>query len=295
MTTYCPDLFIRDIGNVSANTIYRVIDELGFGTIRRIEFKGNNAIVLIDWDIPNTRATRTLLEEGEHPLLLYYADNRFWKVIAYKTREERERQDKEKERQDKEKERQEKEKERQEKDQESNENPPITLSWADRRILLEKEILAKEKQINDDPKQQEYDNLRAALIRVHTQCVKEREEEEKQFMKQLRELDEREKIRLDKIRFEKEDIQTKILELLEKERQEEEEKRQEEEERRQQHMMDELAKDLDTIASAKFQEDENVSEYIPEDLVRTLDYGNVAEYYPATRAIIRERIGLKTI
>jgi len=82
-----PNLFVRNIRN-SYREIYRVIDELGFGRIKRIEYKGNNAVVFMDWDIAYTTATRMILEEGRS-LLLYYSDNRFWKVFAYKTREER--------------------------------------------------------------------------------------------------------------------------------------------------------------------------------------------------------------
>jgi hypothetical protein len=49
------------------------------------------------------------------------------------------------------------------------------------------------------------------------------------------------------------------------------------------------------IELAQSQDDENVSEYIDEDLVRSIDYGNVTQYYPATHAIIRGRFGVKSI
>jgi hypothetical protein len=90
MSTYLPNLFIRKVGNATSSQIYRVIEDLGFGKVTRISFRGNNAVAYLDWDIPNTRATRVLLEEGLRPLLLYYSDEKFWKVSAYKTYEERE-------------------------------------------------------------------------------------------------------------------------------------------------------------------------------------------------------------
>ena len=87
-----PHLFIRNVGNASANQILRVIGELGFGKVTGLQFRGNNAVAYMYWDLPNTRATRMILEEGLRPLLLYYSDNRFWKVFAYKNRENREKQ-----------------------------------------------------------------------------------------------------------------------------------------------------------------------------------------------------------
>jgi len=89
---YLPKLFIREIGNATSSQIYRVIEDLGFGKVTRINFRGKNAVVYVDWDIQNTRATRTLLQEGDRPLLLYYSDDRFWKVWAYKSYEEREQE-----------------------------------------------------------------------------------------------------------------------------------------------------------------------------------------------------------
>jgi hypothetical protein len=174
---YCPDLFIKDIGNVPTSLIYRVIEELGFGRVRRIEIRGNNAVVYMDcWDMPNTRATRILLQEGEKPLLLYYTENRCLKVVAYKTRAQRDHE----------------------------------------------------------------------LCEAHD---KKRKIEELQVQE-----------RLEKERLEKEQIEL-------------------------------LAKELESIKLQEFQ-DENISEYIPEDLVRSLDYGNASEHYLATRARIRLRIGL---
>jgi hypothetical protein len=89
-TTYLPKLFIREIGNATSSQIYRVIEDLGFGIVTRISFKGKNAVAHVDWDIPNTRATRILL--GNRSLSLYHSDDRFWKVSAYKSYEEREQE-----------------------------------------------------------------------------------------------------------------------------------------------------------------------------------------------------------
>ena len=89
---YLPKLFIREIGNATSSQIYRVIEDLGFGKVTRISFKGKNAVAHVEWDIPNTRATRILLQEGTRPLSLYHSDDRFWKVSAYKSYEEREQE-----------------------------------------------------------------------------------------------------------------------------------------------------------------------------------------------------------
>jgi hypothetical protein len=185
-TTYLPKLFIRNIGNTSASQIYQVIEGLGLGMVTRINFRANNAIVYLDWDIPNTRATRVLLQEGERPLLLYYSDNRFWKVFAYKTFEERE---------------------------------------AEFRLKQE----------------QEFERL-AQERRIQEQIQKEIEEA----------FQELEKLRLDQ------------------EREEQERENQEDQE----------------------ENDRYYSEYIQENLVTSLDYGNVAKSYPKIRANIRARIGL---
>ena len=86
---YQPNLFICDIGNASASQIVRVIEDLGFGRVSHVDFRGKTAIVVMYyWDIPFTTATRTLLQEGR-PLLLYYSENRFWKAYAYKSYEQR--------------------------------------------------------------------------------------------------------------------------------------------------------------------------------------------------------------
>ena len=86
---YQPNLFIRDIGNATSYQITRVIEDLGFGRVRYIDFQGISAIIIMDyWDIQNTPSTRTILYEGR-PILLYYSDNRCWKAYAYKSKEER--------------------------------------------------------------------------------------------------------------------------------------------------------------------------------------------------------------
>jgi len=89
---YLPKLFIREIGNATSSQIYRVIEDLGFGKVTRISFKGKNAVAHVDWDVPNTRATRILLQEGTRSLLLYHSDGRFWEASAFKTYEEREQE-----------------------------------------------------------------------------------------------------------------------------------------------------------------------------------------------------------
>ena len=282
---YCPELFIREVGNVSYRLITHVIQQHGFGTVRKVDFRGNNAVVYMDrWDIPNTCATRILLQEGERPLLLYYDDyNRFWEVVAYKTRQERdhdlcEAHDK--------KRRIEEQKQEQKKPEES---------WIARTVRLAKEKVEAEKQ-NVDPMQKEYDTLRTALTEIHANALKQRKEDAPMLIKQRQEAMEahkREKARIEAMRMEMEEIERQIAELLEQERLEEEKERQEQEQARlQQEMMDELAEHLNTIEMAQNQDDENVSEYIPEDLIQSLDYGNVTQYYPATRARIRQRIGI---
>jgi hypothetical protein len=90
MTAYLPKLFIREIGNASSSQIYRVIEDLGFGRVTRINYRGgNNAIVFVNWDIPNTTATRILLQESDKSISLFHSNGRFWEASAYKTYEER--------------------------------------------------------------------------------------------------------------------------------------------------------------------------------------------------------------
>jgi len=192
MSTY-PHLFIRDVGNARESDIRRVIEELGFGRITGIQFRGKNAIAYIYWDSPNTRATRIILEEGTHPLLLYYSDKRFWKVYAYKNRELQKIEELEKIRQF--------------------------------QKLLEQERLEQER------------------------LEEERFEKRRQFQKLL------EQERLEQERLEQERLEQ---ERLEQERLEE----------------------------------ERLEPYIPTDLLTVLDYGNIANLYPSTRAIIRKRMRL---
>jgi len=139
-----------------------------------VNFRGNNAVAYLDWDIPNTRSTRMILEEGVRSLTIYYSDTKFWKVSAYK-------------------------------EQEPKEKPlakpvPVTapvvqpavaapappappapaLSWVQKQIQeskarIEKERIEKEK--NVDPKQKEYDILRAGLMEIHAQALLDRMED----------------------------------------------------------------------------------------------------------------------
>jgi len=280
--TYCPELFIREVGNASARLITRVIEERGFGTVRKVDFRGNNAVVYMDrWDIPNTRATRILLQEGEKPLLLYYDDyNRFWEVVAYKTRQQRDHDlcdahDKKKIIE-----------EQKIQEQKIQEPKKPEESWIARTIRLAKEKAETEKQ-NVDPMQKEYDALRAALIDIHSNALKQGKEDAPMLMKQRQEIieaHEREDARLEALRLEKEEIERQIEEFLEQEREESERL---EKERLEKERIEELAKELETITLV---EDETVSEYIPE--VLSIDYGNATQNYSATRNSIRKRIGV---
>jgi hypothetical protein len=190
MNTYLPKLFIRNVGSATSSQIYRVIEDLGFGIVTRINFKGNHAIAHLNWDVENTPATRTLLEEGVRPLLLYHCENRFWKVSAYKGYKERE------------------------------------------------------------------EEARLEKIRLE------------------------EEARLEKIRLEEEA-------MLEKIRLEEEARVKDAEERIDKILADELLRIN--------QDDDNYSEYIPEDLITSLDYGNATENYQVIRRNIRQRIRLHSV
>jgi hypothetical protein len=237
-----PRLFIRDVGNAPSSQIYDVIEDLGFGRVTRVNFRGNNAVVYLDWDIPNTRSTRMILEEGVRSLTIYYSETRFWKVSAYK-------------------------------EQESKEKPlakpepvatpvvevvpappappaPPALSWVQKQIQeskarIEKERIEKEK--NVDPKQKEYDNLRAGLMEIHAQALLGRMED----------------ARLRKEKLEKERL---------------------EQERLQKEVMNELMIEY-KIFQKQF-------ELYLEPILESVDYGNVANFHPNTRSIIRARIGI---
>jgi hypothetical protein len=299
---YAPDLFIRNVGNVSANLITRVIEELGFGTVRKVDFRGNNAVAYINWDLPNTTATRIILQEGTRPISLYYDDNRYWEVTSFKTRQERDHdlcKSHDNRRRIEEQERQERQEQKKQKEQ-KEQMPPAKPeeSWIARTVRLAKEKAEAEKQ-NIDPKQKEYDALRTTLTDIHANALKQRKEEAPMLIKQRQDMIEAHKhedARLEALRIEKEEIERQIAELLEQERLEEErQKQQEQQARLQQEMIDELAEHLNMIELAQCEADENVSEYIDEDLVCSIDYGNVAQYYPATNSIIRARFDVKSI
>jgi hypothetical protein len=220
-----------------------------------VNFRGNNAVAYLDWDIPNTRSTRMILEEGIRSLTIYYSDTKFWKVSAYK-------------------------------EQEPKEKPlvkpvpvatpvvqpvvaapapptpaPPALSWVQKQIQeskarIEKERIEKEK--NVDPKQKEYDILRAGLMEIHAQAL----------------LDRMEDARLRKEKLEKERLKK---ERLHKE------------------LMKELAIEHERIIEyerLQKEAEENYSDPTLEALVISLDYGNVADIHPFTRSFIRARIGL---
>ena len=204
-----------------------------------MNFRGNNAIADLEWDISNTVSTRIILEEGARSLSLYYSDTRFWKVSAYK-------------------------------EQEPKQKPilapaapvapvapvapaaPVAppLSWVQMKIQeskarIERERIEKEK--NADPKQKEYDMLNAALKDLHAKCLLQRAEEARL-----------KKEKLEKERVEKERIQKEVMKEL-------------------------------TVEYERFQKD---FELYLDPVLEALDYGNVAEFYPNTRSIIRARIGI---
>jgi hypothetical protein len=256
--TYLPKLFIREIGNATSSQIYRVIEDLGFGRVTRISFRGNNAIAFVDWDIPNTQATRILLEEGTRLLSLYHSDDRCWKVSAYKTREEQERERFAKQEQiflKKDQEYQER------KEPEPKPEPKPTLSWAAQKIQEAKARIEKEKQQNADPNQAEYDKLRAALLEINAKCRQNNAEEFRQ-----------------------------MKEKMEKERIEQEKQEQEQEK-----FIQELALSFEQ-AMQELSLEETPQEYDSEEsseesvAITPLDYGRVAEFYPIARDIIRARI-----
>jgi hypothetical protein len=238
MSAYLPKLFIPIVGNVNSSDIYRVIEQLGFGRVTKVNFRGNSAVVNVFWDVPNTVATRVLLQEGARPLSLYYTDNRFWKVVAFKSREEQVQM-------------------------RQQEKPPA-ISWVTLKIQETKDRLKREeeeKQKNADPKQKEYDVLRAGLTKIYADCFKNADKarlERNKFIQQLEEVERLEKKRLEMLEKEKEEIERTLME------------------------------EEDTNLS----DDKNYSDPIPEGLITNLDYGNVTEVYHLTRANIKARIGL---
>jgi len=137
-----------------------------------------------------------ILEEGVRSLTIYYSDTKFWKVSAYK-------------------------------EQEPKDKPltkpdhvtapvvhpavaappaPPALSWVQKQIQeskarIEKERIEKEK--NVDPKQKEYDILRAGLMEIHAQALLDRMEDAR-----LR------KEKLAKERLEQERLQKEVMKEL---------------------------------------------------------------------------------
>ena len=86
--TYQPNLYIFNIGNATARHIYHYLNMSEFGEIDYVETdsdKGCAYVVMKQWDINNTTATRMKLEQGK-PLLLYYTETDYWKVYAYEHR-----------------------------------------------------------------------------------------------------------------------------------------------------------------------------------------------------------------
>ena len=84
--TYQPNLYVFNADNTSSKSIYQVIKELGFGKINYVERDNDGTYVAMDyWNMKSTASTRMKLQQGK-PLLLYYSDDKFWKVYAYEHR-----------------------------------------------------------------------------------------------------------------------------------------------------------------------------------------------------------------
>jgi hypothetical protein len=83
---YEPNLYVYGADDASSKSIYQVIKDLGFGKIKYVERESGGAYVSMDyWNTKATASTRLKLEQGK-PLLLYYSDDKFWKVYAYEHR-----------------------------------------------------------------------------------------------------------------------------------------------------------------------------------------------------------------
>jgi hypothetical protein len=83
---YEPNLYVYGADDASSKSIYQVIKDLGFGKIKYVEREHDGAYVSMDrWNMNATASTRLKLEQGK-PLLLYYSDDKFWKVYAYEHR-----------------------------------------------------------------------------------------------------------------------------------------------------------------------------------------------------------------
>lgn len=83
---YEPNLYVYGADDASSKSIYQVIKYLGFGKIKYVERENGGVYVSMDrWNKHATASTRLKLEQGK-PLLLYYSDDKFWKVYAYEHR-----------------------------------------------------------------------------------------------------------------------------------------------------------------------------------------------------------------
>ena len=83
---YEPNLYVYGADDASSKSIYQVIKDLGFGKIKYVEREHDGAYVSMDrWNMNATASTRLKLEQGK-PLLLYYSDDKLWKVYAYEHR-----------------------------------------------------------------------------------------------------------------------------------------------------------------------------------------------------------------
>ena len=83
---YQPNLYVFNADNTSSKSIYQVIKDLGFGRINYVERDTGGVYVAMDhWNMKITASTRMKLQQGK-PLLLYYSDDKFWKVYAYEHR-----------------------------------------------------------------------------------------------------------------------------------------------------------------------------------------------------------------
>jgi hypothetical protein len=83
---YQPNLYVFNAEDASSRSIYQVIKYLGFGKISHVERDNSGAYVAMDqWNMKITTSTRMKLQQGK-PLLLYYSEDKFWKVYAYEHR-----------------------------------------------------------------------------------------------------------------------------------------------------------------------------------------------------------------
>jgi hypothetical protein len=83
---YQPNLYVFNAEDASSRSIYQVIKDLGFGKISHVERDNGGAYVSMDqWNMKITASTRMKLQQGK-PLLLYYSEDKFWKVYAYEHR-----------------------------------------------------------------------------------------------------------------------------------------------------------------------------------------------------------------